>query len=93
MTYIKTMLDYVFVVATFLLFSCPAVISSKKLITLKSKVVTLPIPCISESCMNPLSANFTKWPNTNNSSAICRRIVLVCLAILWDWCLKGDDKS
>ena len=37
MTYIKTMLDYVFIVATFLLFSCPAVISSKKLITLKSK--------------------------------------------------------
>ena len=39
---------------------------------------------------NPLSAKLTKWPNiSNNSWAICRRIVWVCLAILWDWRLKG----
>ena len=25
----------------------------------------------------------------NNSSAIYRQIVQVCLTILWDWCLKG----
>ena len=27
--------------------------------------------------------------HSNNSSAIYRRIVLVCLTILWDWHLKG----
>ena len=27
--------------------------------------------------------------HSNNSSAICRRIVWVCLTILWDWRLKG----
>ena len=27
--------------------------------------------------------------HSNNSSAICRRIVLVCLTILWNWHLKG----
>ena len=26
--------------------------------------------------------------HSNNSSANCRRIVWVCLAILWNWCLK-----
>ena len=26
---------------------------------------------------------------SNNLSAICRRIVWVCLTILWDWRLKG----
>ena len=38
---------------------------------------------------NPISASPTKWSNTlkqfvDNS----RRIVLVCLTILWDWRLK-----
>ena len=27
--------------------------------------------------------------HSNNLSAICRRIVWVCLTILWNWCLKG----
>ena len=27
--------------------------------------------------------------HSNNSSAICRRIVGVCLSILWGWRLKG----
>ena len=27
--------------------------------------------------------------HSNNSSAICRRIVWVCLTILWNWRLKG----
>ena len=40
-------------------------------------------------CFNPLSANPTKWSNTLNSSAICRRIVSVCLTILRGWRLKG----
>ena len=30
---------------------------------------------ISEAKFNPLRANHTKWSNTHNSSAICRRIV------------------
>ena len=33
--------------------------------------------------LNPLSANLTWWSDRNNSSAICRRIVWVCLTILW----------
>ena len=28
--------------------------------------------------------------HTNNSSAFCRQIVWVCLAIFWGWCLKGQ---
>ena len=39
---------------------------------------------------NPLSANFTKWSNTlKHFVGNSRRIVWVCLNILWDWCLKG----
>ena len=39
---------------------------------------------------NHLNSNPTKWSNTlNNSSANCRRIVWVCLTILWNWRLKG----
>ena len=43
---------------------------------------------------NLLSANFTKWSNTQTIrrqfadelfAEICCRIVWVCLAILWDW--------
>ena len=41
--------------------------------------------------------NLTLWvpisqngqARSNNSSAICRQIVWVCLIILWGWCLKG----
>ena len=40
---------------------------------------------------NPLNAKFTKWStHSNNSSANWRRIVWVCLSILWDWRLKGQ---
>ena len=35
----------------------------------------------------PISQN--DQTHSNNSSAICRRIVWVCLTILWDWRLKG----
>ena len=35
----------------------------------------------------PISQN--GQTHSNNSSAICRRIVWVCLAILWDWRLKA----
>ena len=38
---------------------------------------------------NPLSANPTKWSNTRNLSANYRRIVWVCLTILWYWGLKN----
>ena len=29
--------------------------------------------------------------HSNNSSAICRRIIWVCLTILWIWCLKSSE--
>ena len=36
--------------------------------------------------LNPLSASPTKWSNTlKQFVAICRRIVWVCLTILWNW--------
>ena len=38
---------------------------------------------------NPFSANPTKWSNKLNLSENCRRIVWVCLTILWNWSLKG----
>ena len=39
---------------------------------------------------NPLSANPTKWSNTlKQFVGYCRRIVSVCLTILWGWRLKG----
>ena len=40
--------------------------------------------------INPLSANPTKWSNTlKQFVGCCRRIVWVCLTILWDWLLRG----
>ena len=40
--------------------------------------------------INPLSANPTKWSNTlKQFVGFCRRIVLVCLIILWGWGLQG----
>ena len=36
--------------------------------------------------INPLSANPTKWSNTQT---IRRQIAWVCLTILWNWRLKG----
>ena len=40
--------------------------------------------------MNSLSTNPTKWSNTlKQFSGFWRRIVLVCLTILWDWRSKG----
>ena len=40
--------------------------------------------------VNPLSANFTKWSNAlKQFVGCCRRIVWVCLTILWDWRFKG----
>ena len=41
--------------------------------------------------INPLSANPQNGQTqSNNSSRICRRIVWVCLTILWSWRLKGS---
>ena len=37
------------------------------------------------SALNPQNGK----THSNNSSAICRRIVWVCLTILWGWRLKG----
>ena len=37
----------------------------------------------------PWSVNPTQWSNTNNSLAICRRVVWVCWPFLWGWRLKG----
>ena len=37
----------------------------------------------SEHSLNPFNANPTEWSKTPNLSAICRRIVWVCLTILW----------
>ena len=38
----------------------------------------------------PLSAKFTKWSSTlKQFIGCCRRIVWVCLTILWDWSFKG----
>ena len=38
---------------------------------------------------NPLSAKSTKWPNTlKQFVSYCRRIVWMCLTILWLWHLK-----
>ena len=43
--------------------------------------------------INPLSPNLSKWSNTlNQLVGSSRRIVCVCLTILWDWCLKGYRK-
>ena len=40
--------------------------------------------------LNPLNANPTNGQtHSNNSSAVSRRIVWMCLTILWDWGLKG----
>ena len=40
--------------------------------------------------LNLLSANPTKCQtHSSNSSAISRRIIWVCLTILWNWRLKG----
>ena len=40
--------------------------------------------------LKPLSANHTKWSNTHKQFVgNSRRIVWVCLTILWRWCLKG----
>ena len=39
--------------------------------------------------INPLNAKFTKRPNTLKQFVGSRRIVWVCLVILWDWRLKG----
>ena len=40
--------------------------------------------------LNPLGANTTKCPNTlKQFVGKSRRIVSVCLTILWDWSLKG----
>ena len=37
-----------------------------------------------------LNANATKWSNTfKQFTGFCRRIVGVCLTILWSWCVKG----
>ena len=39
--------------------------------------------------INPLSTNPTKWSDTlKQFVGCCRRIVCVCLTILWGWCLK-----
>ena len=40
--------------------------------------------------LNPLSANPTKWSSTiKQFVGFCRRIIWVCLTILWGWHLKG----
>ena len=40
--------------------------------------------------VNNLSSKTTKWAKTlKHFLGYCRRIVWVCLTILWDWCLKG----
>ena len=42
----------------------------------------------------PLSTNFTKWSNKlKHFVGCCRRIVWVCLPILWDWHLKGYNDN
>ena len=51
-----------------------------------SITATLKRPCLVLLKINPLSANITKWSNTLRQF---RRIVGVCLTILWDWHLKG----
>ena len=46
------------------------------------------------SLFNPLSANPTKWSNTLKPFVdSCRRIVWVCLAILWGWCLNSHIRA
>ena len=38
----------------------------------------------------PLGASTTEWSNTlKQFVGFCRRIVWVCLTLLWDWRLKG----
>ena len=40
--------------------------------------------------VNPLSANLTKWLNTfKQFVGFYRRVVWVCLTILWGWCVKA----
>ena len=44
----------------------------------------------SENSANPLSANPQNGQtHSNDSLVICRRIVLVCLTLLWGWCLES----
>ena len=39
--------------------------------------------------VNPLNANPTKWSKTLKQFVdCCRRIILVCLTILWSWRLR-----
>ena len=52
------------------------------------KVVLAP-PFI-HTTLNPLILNLTKWSNTPKQFIGCwKRIVWVCLTILWGWHLKG----
>ena len=45
---------------------------------------------VSEAYLNPLSVNPTKWLNTlKQFVGYSRRIVWVCLTILWGWRLKA----
>ena len=54
---------------------------NKKIKKLKNK---------NKKILNPYSANSTKWSNTlKQFVGFCQRIVWMCLAILWGWCLKS----
>ena len=39
--------------------------------------------------VNPLSANPTKWSNTQNNSSAVADELFECLLILWSWRVKG----
>ena len=87
MTYIKTMLDYVFVVATFLLFSCPAVISSKKLITLKSKSSNPSHPVHFRELHEPFKRQFHKM--AKHTQTIRRQFADELFECVWLFCGIG----
>ena len=50
------------------------------------------VETLARSRLTLLSANPTKWSNTlKRFNGFCRRIVWVCLTILWGWCLKSSE--
>ena len=63
--------------------------SLKQLLTVFRDFRKCSFSVIVRSNNKPLSAKPTKWSDTLSSSAICRRIVWVCLIIFLELALKG----
>ena len=64
--------------------------SRDKILLLRSWSVNYDVIAFISKYLNPLNANPTKWSNTvKQFVGKCRRIVSVCLTILWGWCLSG----